>query len=133
MCSLEHQNIYGGKLKSIFFLFALSLFLLTSISFSSPISPSLTPEENPNSLSLQVRTRIREQLILIVQGLKSGKLTNRQAQTLRKGLDALHEKEKSYRKQNRNDELTASQQAEINNSLNKNSKRLGETPVSSKP
>ncbi len=100
---------------------------LASMAPALAANPSVTPVAVTHPLTHQVNSRIRDQWMLIQQGLKSGKLTKEQATALRGSLKSVRVQEVSFFKQNGNHDLTSAQQSQLNGMLDKNSSELGET------
>ena len=75
----------------------------------------------------KIHTRLRTQWMLLQQGLKSGKLTKDQAVSIRDSFRSIRQQEVSFFRQNKNHDLTADQQSQLNAMLDKNSAILGET------
>jgi hypothetical protein len=88
------------------------------------------PYKSPNPQAHQINLRLRNQWMLVQQGLKSGKFTKAQGTTYRASLKAIREQEVGFFKQNKNHELTTDQVSQLNTALNQNSSTLGETPTS---
>ncbi len=64
-------------------------------------------------------------------GVKSGKFSKEQAQSVRASLRNIRLQEFTFFKQNKSHSLTPDQISQLNQSLDKNSNLLGETPGSS--
>lgn len=75
----------------------------------------------------QLNTRLRSQWMLVQQGLKSGKLTKEQANTLKTSLRSVRQQEVSFLKESGNHDLTSAQLTQLNTLLDKNSSAIGET------
>ena len=108
-------------------LFAISVWLVGSVTFASP-APSSTSKTsvNPRPLVHQFNLRLRNQWVLIQQGLKSGKLTKDQAISLRGNLKSARQQEVGFFKLNKNHDLSTDQQGQLNALLDKNSSVLNE-------
>src|ERR1039457_257383 len=104
-------------------LFVTLTFLCSSgFCLAAPTSTSTPIITNPQIH--QINTRLRTQWKLIQQGVKSGKITQAQAANLRADLKSVRQQETVYFKQNGNHTLTADQENQLNQSLNKNSSTL---------
>ena len=97
----------------------------TGMAFSAnPVSSKAAIKAD--SSSHQFNLRLRNQWMLIMQGLKSGKLTKEQAASLRADLKNTRQQEIGFFKLNQNHTLTSVQQNQLNAALDKNSNLLGE-------
>ncbi len=76
-----------------------------------------------------INHRVKNQMKLTLEGVKSGKLTKAQAQGVRISIKKVRFQEFNFFKQNKSRTLTSDQINQINQSLNNNSTLLGETPV----
>ncbi|GEM_PF-6360734 len=106
---------------------AFSMVLAVSLASSFPLeaAPSSTVQ-SATPLVHQFNTRLKNQLMLIQAGLKSGKLTNDQAAALRTSLASARQQEIAFFQQNGSNNLTTAQQAKLNVLLNQNSATLNE-------
>ncbi len=113
--------------------FALLMAVGLSIGFADYSQAATTstpvPYKSANPQAHQINLRLRNQWMLVQQGLKSGKFTKAQATTYRASLKAVREQEVGFFKTNKSHELTTDQVSQLNTSLNENSSALGETPV----
>ncbi len=75
--------------------------------------------------------RLQNQWLLVQLRTKSGKFTKDQADSLRTNLKLIRDQELAFYKQNNKHQLTNDQQKQLNKLLNKNSKALGENPITS--
>ena len=75
--------------------------------------------------------RVKTQMKLTQTGVKSGKFSKEQAQSVRASLRNIRLQEFTFFKQNKSHSLTPDQISQLNQSLDKNSNLLGETPGSS--
>ena len=111
-----------------FILFVAAAFIFsTGFTLAAPTSSSTPIITNPQMH--QINLRLRAQWKLIQQGIKSGKITQAQAANLRTDLKSVRQQEMAFFKTNGNHTLTTDQESQLNQSLNKNSATLGETPV----
>ena len=74
--------------------------------------------KNPNAHALHKRFRLQERQI--AKDLKSGKITQAQANAKRDNLRAVHEKEVKFKHQNGSHELTDDQAKKLNAEMDKN-------------
>lgn len=107
------------------------LILAVSLASALPLwavntTTSSSTVQSPNPLVRQFNTRLKNQLMLIQAGLKSGKLTNNQAAALRASLVSARQQELAFFSQNGTHNLTAAQQSQLNALLNANSATLNE-------
>ena len=112
--------------RSILFV-TLAFMCSTAFVQAAPISAPTPIITNPQVH--QINIRLRTQWKLIQAGVKSGKIAQAQAATLKGDLKSVRQQETAFFKQNGNHTLTADQESQLNQSLNKNSATLGETPV----
>ncbi|HTA77483.1 MAG TPA: hypothetical protein VK791_10025 [bacterium] len=87
---------------------------------------SSKPALNPNLH--QIHARFRQQKKEVKLQLKSGKITKEQAKNIQLSLVAARKQEVAFTGQNGNQDLTSTQQAQLNQSLDKNAQLLGEKP-----
>jgi hypothetical protein len=111
----------------------IGLFLGLSISSFAASTAYKSSVKNPHPNLHQINLRIREQKKLIQTGLKSGKLTEQQAISMRNDLKSVRQQELVLFKETGNHELTTTQQSQFNQILDKHSAILGEAPISPKP
>ena len=83
---------------------------------------TMATADQPHPRIKEIHTRMRDQMLRIHQGVKTGKLTQEQAQTLMTSLKAVREQMQADFTTNGNKELTDSQVAELNQMLDANSK-----------
>lgn len=90
--------------------------------------PSITPLAlNPSN---GVGIRLMNQWHLVAVDLKSGKITQAQAVSIRAGLKSIHKQQAALLRASANHQLTTAQQAQLNSQLDQNSQVLGESPTS---
>lgn len=110
-------------MKHLTLLFVLGFICSTGFALAAP---SATPP-----LVHAINQRQKTQWQLTQAGVKSGKLTKAQAQTIRVSLRKIRLQEFTFFKENKNHTLTTDQINQLNQSLNENSSVVGETPVTS--
>ncbi len=116
-------------MKRLALFFALGCLCSTGFILAAP-STSSVPSTTP-PLVHAINQRIKNQMKLTQVDVKSGKLTKEQAQTIRASLRDIRLQEFTFFKQNKSHSLTTDQISQLNQSLDKNSTLVGETPGSS--
>jgi hypothetical protein len=99
----------------------------SAIGFATPTVKNSSVTSNP--FTHEVHMRIENQWLRVQLREKTGKLTKDQAVTLRADLKSIRAKELAFYKQNKKHQLTANQENNLHEMLNKNSKTLGEVPI----
>ncbi len=117
-------------MKRLVILMAVGLsFGLASYSHAAATTSTPVPYKSLNPQAHQINLRLKNQWMLVQQGLKSGKFTKAQGASYRASLKAVREQEVGFFKLNKSHQLTTDQVSQLNTSLNQNSSTLGETPT----
>ena len=94
---------------------------------TSVAKPSITPlAPNPSN---GVGIRLMNQWHLVTVDLKSGKITQAQAVSIRADLKSIHKQQATFLRASTNHQLTTAQQTQLNSLLDQNSQVLGESPA----
>jgi hypothetical protein len=108
--------------------FVLGLLLL--ISLPAYPGPTATPGPSVHPNLKQLNLRLRNQWQLILKSLKNNKITPQEAQTLKAGLKSIRQEELSFFQKGDHKDITAGQQTQLNQEMDKNSATIGENKKS---
>jgi hypothetical protein len=117
-------------------LFITASILLVSYAASAGAATQPTPVAKPSitplalNASNEVGNRLMNQWRLVAIDLKSGKITQAQAVSIRARLKSIHKQQAAFLRASANHQLTTAQQAQLNSQLDQNSQVLGESPTS---
>lgn len=128
-CIRSELTLRRKSMKRLALFFALGILSSTNFILAAP-STSSVPSATP-PLVHAINQRIKNQMKLTQLDVKSGKLTKEQARSIRASLRNIRLQEFSFFKQNKSHSLTPDQISQLNQSLDKNSSLVGETPGSS--
>jgi hypothetical protein len=104
-------------MKKLLMRLVLILFLgATNLVLAQSTSPSNTKNPKAHALHKRLRQKMRQ----VQADLKSGKITQTQANSKRENLMAVHQEEMQLKKQNGSHELTDDQAQHLNSELDKN-------------
>jgi hypothetical protein len=93
--------------------------LVVAAGLNFPLQAATSSAVSPHPLAHSVNLRLKTEWKEIQLGVKSGKISKSQGDSLRAQLKGVRQQETAFFKQNNNHEITADQQTQLNASLDK--------------